>query len=332
MYSTLRINFQEMHALVRPSWSSVIGPLLIALCLISSLSQLHGYTNLNHIHIPKTAGYTIMDVVSKLIELSDQKSLRFASSEKCPSLSKFYTNSTKQTMVLWAIFFRRPADHVISQFMQCKHTPWGEHATEMTNFPRDLPDLEGFENWLDHMVQMGRTSRPDVSLKVADYNCYNPNDMQTRYLVCASMPMIKGGPHHLPPRELPFPLALHVLKHLPFVGIMEYMRESLCLLASMIGPLPNYCPCERKDDASFPYRVHNIPRYNTSFPLLSERSQAQMLRITEMDRILYHSAYHRFRLDLMAAEERLGVNITCQPLPADVTLSGETSIHPAKNS
>ena len=268
----------------------------------------------------KIAGFTIKKVIPTF---NQSKDLRFVTAEKCPSLSSLYRNTSKETDVLWAMFFRKPETLIISQFMECKYAPWGIHTTAMTDFPRDLPDLEGLEKWIDHMVQMGKTAPPNVPVKTIDYNCYNPNDMQTRYLVCASMPKMQYGPHHLPPRELPFALALNVLERLPFVGIMEYLRESLCLLASMIGPLPEFCPCERKDEALLPHITHSVPRYNISFPLLSRVSQSQVLAITGMDRLLYHAAYQRFRRDLTATEKRLGVNITCSPLPPDAVLSGE---------
>ena len=57
-----------------------------------------------------------------------------------------------------ASFFRAPADHVLSMYLEYRHSNWGKTVTQNTTFPRDPEQdfttghVPAFEAWLDHFL------------------------------------------------------------------------------------------------------------------------------------------------------------------------------------
>ena len=90
------------------------------------------------------------------------------------------------------INLRLPIDHVLSQFLQCKYG--FAHRHHSSSFPTGPNVLDGFEEWTRHFVELKSLNstlddssflNTKVWAKAQVYNltgCYNPWNMQTRYL------------------------------------------------------------------------------------------------------------------------------------------------------
>ena len=87
------------------------------------------------------------------------------------------------------VFLRDPYRHVLSQYMECKYDTWGQQVTRGTGFPgthKMEEVLGGFEEWVRHFVK----GKAILGGRGA-YNCYNPWNMQARYL------SVKGVAHFI---------------------------------------------------------------------------------------------------------------------------------------
>ena len=121
-------------------------------------------------HIPKTGGdsfkYLLRDELKR-------RGRSFWSNEWCPTRS----NGTS-TMV-----FREPRSHVVSQYFECRDSEWAlgnrdKWATSHGAFPRNSTKRDpyaGFKQWIRHFANNGDD----------DFGCYDPRDMQARYVTCS---------------------------------------------------------------------------------------------------------------------------------------------------
>ena len=135
-------------------------------------------------HVPKTGGdsfkYLLRDELKR-------RGRTFWSNEWCPRRS----NGTA------AMLFREPRAHVVSQYFECRDSEWarGNKAKwEMLHgaFPRNSSKRDpyaGFKQWIRHFASGSQD----------DYGCYDPRDMQARYVTCSCE---RGCAHH---RTLPRP-------------------------------------------------------------------------------------------------------------------------------
>ncbi len=137
-------------------------------------------------HIPKTGGdsfkYLLRDELKR-------RGRSFWSNEWCPTRS----NGTS-TMV-----FREPRSHVVSQYFECRDSEWAlgnrdKWATSHGAFPRNSTKRDpyaGFKQWIRHFANNGDD----------DFGCYDPRDMQARYVTCSCE---RTCAHHLiQPRPTP---------------------------------------------------------------------------------------------------------------------------------
>lgn len=265
-------------------------------------SALGGTDHYMFIHIPKCAGTSFKADAALVVAPAP-----FQENEEKPWQST--PHSDRQVDL---VIFRSPLLHVLSQFMECKYDYWGGMTTAGTAFPT-LPGLYGgFAEWIDHFVQLQDTpvdgELPDTEewTKVTSYRCYNPWNMQTRYLAtewshAAPYPML----------EPDLTIALNTLKSVQFVGLSEFYVESLCLLSlHRYGTAPETCACNGTGPLNVTSHIqHFVPEHAiTDLPLAVVEKMHKLVR---QDAQLYAAVLNRFEADLRKASMRTGVQMVC---------------------
>ena len=145
----------------------------------------------------------------------------FWSNEWCPRRS----NGTS------GMLFREPRAHVVSQYFECRDSEWAlgnrdKWATSHGAFPRNSTKRDpyaGFKQWIRHFANNGDD----------DFGCYDPRDMQARYVTCSCE---RTCAHHLTqPHPTPARAAAG-LAALDVVGVMEHFLDaSACLVMDAVG-------------------------------------------------------------------------------------------------
>mmetsp|Transcript_51518 Transcript_51518/g.149644 ORF Transcript_51518/g.149644 Transcript_51518/m.149644 type:complete len:323 (-) Transcript_51518:119-1087(-) len=243
------------------------------------------------IHIPKTAGISFLSDVKRFLPPGQGYFSREACFEDSPD--DFREQDVKLA------FFRSPASHVQSQFLECKYDKffkrWRHHEYDVY--------FTNISSWLTYFN----------SGHVNDFRCYHPENMQTRALTCHSSYRYPGCHHKHEPMD--FGTALSNLQSLYFVGIVEMYQESLCLfhakLHNMTG-LPGYCNCKNKTAwARFhgTHYHHSTPRHSVQD--LSHEDLKLISNLTALDTRLYWHAKQRFVRELQEVENVTGVRILC---------------------
>jgi len=221
------------------------------------------------------------------------------------------------------MMFRSPRAHVFSQFLECKYDWWGKIVTNNTEFPRDGDDVLGFSQWIQHF-QVGPDDESarcvcDVShwktcdcMRAADYNCYNPHNMQTRALTCTGESSIHS--HHVFQDTGLVPSqhnALSELGKLQWTGILELYDESLCLFFyQSTGELREHCKCG-VESAETHHIAHSVPPHSVDD--LSSETIELVDAVTTADRPVYKAAVLQFLRELRKVEKAEGVKILCAP-------------------
>jgi len=238
-----------------------------------------------HIHIPKTAG------TSTRRELNNRFNLDLRWNED-PYLNRFNPSSFN------FVFLREPRKHVYSQFLECKYAKWGKQQTNLTTFPRDSTDEAGMREWVNFFLN---DWHPDKG----DFNCYNPWNMQTRYLGTRDA-------HHLSTIDLKEPsvaIAENHLRNLNFVGLVDYYKESMCALNFVLdGSFFEGCMCN-EHEVNLTRETHGIPKH--SIEDLDETTIASIDKMTTSDAKLYKRFRELFRLKILQLEDEMNVQIMC---------------------
>ena len=178
--------------------------------------------NYTLIHIPKTAGASFL--VESPRHMPRGTTLR-GNREK-PFLATKPSVPSAASMV---ILLRDPIKHVLSQFLECKYAPYGQQVTKGTGFPLGSNNNNnsgiygGFEEWIDHF----RSKNESTFGKKGAYHCYDPSNMQTRFLVNdRGAHFVRNASELNPSLDQ---AKLH-LESIGLVGISDYYDASVCLL------------------------------------------------------------------------------------------------------
>ena len=147
------------------------------------------------------------------------------------------------------------------------------------------------------------------------YRCYNPEDMQFRFVVGRGGAREKFGVN----AGATDAKARRVLQEdFAFVGIVELFEESLCLLRWKTEEKrpPEYCACGggEKGHSKFPkvQHIHKVPKYNSSYLALTERERAAIRPlVAKHDVMLYLHGLSLFEERAKAVFEATGVQILC---------------------
>jgi len=256
------------------------------------------------LHIPKTAGTSFiadaMMVIPSSIPFQDNGELSLLGTPRME-------NETRVVMI------RHPLDHVLSQFLECKYDWWGKRVTAGTDFPFKEGTYGGLDEWVDHFTQLQNQSvwgfEPDSKewARAVSHNCYNPWNMQSRYLA-------SEWSHYVPYDELEpdLQVARDSLRSVQLVGVPELYVESLCLVhLETRGSLPDTCACGRRGPLEqISTESHYVPPHSLSE--LPESLLQAMSKLVRIDAQLYVDALNRFESALRKASARTGVQMVCE--------------------
>lgn len=212
------------------------------------------------------------------------------------------------------IFFREPRSHVLSQFLECKYDEWGQQTTLKWNFPGYLKlndTMLGFDTWVKHFNDIALTKFREASA----YNCYDPFNMQTRYLTmeykeCHFAKSAKG-------RWPNITVARQVMDRIQVVGIVAHYPASLCLFEYFAGGqkfLTENCQvCEdgrMKVAKTLSHETHGVPKHSIS--TVSNKTLAMIDEMTRIDKELYEIALERFYHQVSLVQNTTGVDLLCR--------------------
>lgn len=254
------------------------------------LTALGASTEVYIIHIPKTAGTSL------------QMDLQLSLHQKIPR--KEYCARGANRSRFRVTFFRNPRDHVLSQYFECRDDHWGRTVTNGTLFPRteDNPYV-GYTLWVEHFAR-------SVASKVDDFGCYNPWNMQARYMTCGCKFICAH--HFVPPQPRSQPSALDAItmfKELDVVGITEHYSTSICLIMYKLGKLPDACFCDSKKQVNQTHLVHGVsPHSNAGVP---SETLGLVDRMTTVDQQVYLAAMQYFMLEVRKVEAVTSRRLLC---------------------
>mmetsp|Transcript_106899 Transcript_106899/g.300568 ORF Transcript_106899/g.300568 Transcript_106899/m.300568 type:complete len:336 (-) Transcript_106899:166-1173(-) len=242
------------------------------------------------VHIPKVAGFSwIMDVFNEYLEPPGSG---FYVSEKTYPVMQAYGGGRIYAM------FREPRAHVLSQFMECRYTKWGQRVSHKPG------RFENISVWLHHFGKERHTGGTD------DMGCYNPENMQSRALSSDGV----NSMHHIVDGARPDETkSLAALRDLWMVGILEHYQASVCLfIAKARGEVPDWCDCTGTAWNSFHMQAfsHDVPPHSVSD--LSASDVEMIDALTDQDQAVYAEAVQLFREQVWAEEGRLQVKILCE--------------------
>ncbi|CAK9114469.1 unnamed protein product [Durusdinium trenchii] len=272
------------------------------------------------IHIPKTAGSSLRGDGKAVVAPAEFK-LNFESS---------WVRTVHAEDQVDMVMLRFPLDHVLSQFMECKYDQaWKPSPLVPTHGVAGHGTYGGFEEWVDHFLKMQSTASlvsypvcrevlqmgQHAELKAecqrmqkAAYDCYNPWNMQTRYLSEFWDHFALSS--SLEPKLAP---AVAHLKH-TVTGVVEFYNETLCVLYfQRHGTVPSSCSCggagALPDRESRPV-LHGLPHH-----ALSELPTAVVKRLhglIRQDAQLYAMGLHRLEEEAKKVREATEVEIFCE--------------------
>ena len=285
----------------------------------------HKKIPVSFMHVPRTGGATLRFTAPQL-------GVPITGEERC------YKYVHRERMINAALF-RDPREHVLSQFSHCFANPHGAASmSPLWGFPRgnkgDTPKLgwmNGLSKWLKHFGEDWR--RED-----GYFNCFNPINMQARYLTCGAKDEVKdkaigtgaerwGTPddpgravwfqsaHYLGANDAAEPDLDKVIRRLDsmqVVGVTEAMKATTCLIEyHSRGTVHPQCECG-SDDSKFPWKEERNEAYQPyAFADISEKNRELVMNVTRADRLVHRYAVKRLIRDSMRAEEKMGKKFLC---------------------
>ena len=259
-----------------------------------------------HVHVPKTAGTVFRADAARVLP----RNATLHTAEKC-YCTKYKIRQDAPTI----LFVRIPESHVLSQFAQCKYSSWAKRLPRMVDFLA----THDFADWLDAL----HTSDDD-------FGCYNPWNLQTRYLTCHSTRYVRDkkvdhldghhvvtdGRHHAGfGRTGDVAAAISRIASFSFVGVAEHYHASICIFAFWVrGALPSGCDCGRPEDFAAAANattlmVHGVPRL--SVDTLPADVRAKITRFVAQDYEVYAAGFRRFAEAAGVVEAATGTQVLC---------------------
>jgi hypothetical protein len=221
---------------------------------------------------------------------------------------------------------RHPRAHIFSQYLECKYDDWGKNMTKLTMFPREGSDETGLNKWLDHFLKEAPSDESNlINGEDGDFRCYNPWNMQSRYLTRGRPGFMKGDPkyaylqylpaHHTYSTEDRVPSPVKAAAHLEnfaWVGIVQLFHESLCLLEFQFnGKLPGDCICSlpRSTVDKEDHETHHVPPHDAKN--LTKETQRKIDQLSVIDAAVYSHALGLVLKRIQKLESALGSRIIC---------------------
>ena len=280
------------------------------------------------VHIAKCAGTELGRQLGEVVTTA-----KFITGESC--IAAFAGDGLRVTML------RSPRSHVLSQFDHMRHVNKHPQWANMISprFPHTpLERTLGFSTWLLHHARRDK-QLPDAAcsrawerdwssspprwdrspfecVEPADFNGYNPNNMQSRHMLCTHRTPMAG--HHVFSDTGYTPnatAAVQAMYSLHWVGLVELYPESLCLFkARWTGSVPAECRCSDHEslDAGSRHKRHSS-LHGSNDPLLTDPDIVKMIdSVTAVDRQLYRAAVDRVLASIRLTEKASGVQILCK--------------------
>lgn len=246
------------------------------------------------IHIPKTAGNSFFEQYKRnytFMYISpgpDERSYSYYIKEIRKRRSRKYFRTFT--------FFRHPEKHVYSMYLECKYDHWGKKVTKNTTFPQVKEDeikgdTPGFDMWLKHFTENKATTNM--------YKCYQPANMQTRYMMSnVTEPHNFDFPHKFTDETK------SRINNLWYFGLTEYYTLSTCVIEFLLSnTLSEACKCPHKPKRVVEKRItHGVPPH--PYHKLSPNTKAMVSSLVEQDVLLYDYAKTLFfdRIDAIENE------------------------------
>jgi hypothetical protein len=277
------------------------------------------------IHIPKAGGDTFRFTAANMGVLTEGE-------ERC---YHFMYRADKDAHVN-VLLVRDPRAHVLSQFSHCYTNPYGiASLAPAWGFPRGEPGVppprrweSGLAAWLAHFNSWHQGSD-------GYFNCYNPINMQARYLTCGEKDTLDrrvgtgaerwGTPekpgacfyyqsgHYMGVNDMAepdLPTLKARLDTMQVVAVTEAMKQSLCLLEfKSRGAIHPGCECGSKAALPWHNEAHGVA--HVEFSTLPAAAMRAVDNITRVDRLLHRMAAQRLVADVEAAEKSLGKSFMC---------------------
>ena len=258
----------------------------------ASISSRDDESAIRFVHIPKVGGSAVdFEIKEALAPLK----LKYFTRQAC---FEDMAGGFRGKLIVW---LREPASHVRSNYEFCTKSAWGQHAVNKTlgiSNHGAIPNAsDGYELWLRHFVSLsGAQVGPQH-----DFNCADPRDMMTRHLSCAGCtpdPLQKSSTpaNHALPRQHPPSLlrALANLRRADFVGIMEEMDLSICMLRRRLSSLSLNGTGAAHPVACTKFHAHRI-NANPHSTTTNEIADELVANLTSLDAQIYSEGLRIFR-------------------------------------
>uniref|UniRef100_A0A7S3YXJ2 Uncharacterized protein n=1 Tax=Lotharella globosa TaxID=91324 RepID=A0A7S3YXJ2_9EUKA len=267
------------------------------------------------VHIPKSSGTALIRDARKLGKpVVNHETCAYDPQEYCKDCDEWQ-----------ATMLREPRSHVLSMFFHCTYNQPNEELHPNSALKAENSDLPRFHSRNDTSLSEARKKELDFkafdlwlehfnsSWKLDDgyYGCYQPSNMQSRYLTCAESGWTHS--HGVGSMEMLKPdldAAKETLNNMFFFGIKEEYHTSLCLYAyQSTGDFPESCECGFKGkELKSSEALHGIPPHSTDD--LNAKQIKQIDALTGVDVQLYQYATALFWERVAFAEARSGKKIS----------------------
>eukprot|EP00746_Dinoflagellata_sp_MGD_P141040 gnl/MRDRNA2_/MRDRNA2_74202_c0_seq2.p1 gnl/MRDRNA2_/MRDRNA2_74202_c0~~gnl/MRDRNA2_/MRDRNA2_74202_c0_seq2.p1 ORF type:complete len:351 (-),score=60.69 gnl/MRDRNA2_/MRDRNA2_74202_c0_seq2:72-1124(-) len=255
------------------------------------------------LHIPKTGGSALTVTLQQNKDWINGAGVE--AHEGCYNDMKQRMNVSNGDKII--TFVREPYTHVVSQFNQCCINPAGGLQTSCA----ETKNLKKYVDYFDK-VRNAENIKP----------CYSAYNLQTRAFTCwQPIPhpgdSIKGN--HKVNGSQPIEEAIQNLHEMYFVGILEYFKESLCVLyTKQHDEFPSWCNCEDKEafNSWAPSHFGEKPtreKFKTNpYVDVPLKLRKQMNHFVSDDLQLYKLAKERFHREVDETEAKFGKKLMCK--------------------
>lgn len=259
-------------------------------------------------HIPKCAGTSFVS------ELKGKHHL-YLKNEIAWKMEQCFLD-LQESKGIHLIFLRSPRNHLLSQFMECKYTEWGHTKTKDTDFPQQGELYDDFHKWIDHFHSHNEDKK--TWGKDFAYNCYNPRNMQSRYLTCQA----PGGPnpewqftkavypHFAHEKEPSLTEAILNLDKHEWIGLADLYHESVCVFVYRYkGSLPPFCKCPFPQNAGHTHNTHSVPEHHVGN--VSSETLRKVDELSLLDEGLFIHGLALLLADIYEVQRETGTRFLC---------------------
>lgn len=237
------------------------------------------------VHIPKTAGTSISTDLARRLDI-------FIGAQK-PGRDEICLNQSDPSRFR-VMMFRHPRAHVLSMFTHCAASAFARQAFRSRWSVHSSGDLQcGFVAWLQCSEARRNSSTPGKKREGLCGDCYDPWNMQSRYLSCPTA-------HPLDPGA-----STRALDGVDAVGLVEHYTLSLCLIQfRLTGAVPKDCFC---DEAPMKLKTAHISHHAANHSIADFTAYFGTIdAMTAVDRAVYSAAKERFLADVREMKTRAG--------------------------